>query len=652
MKHILVDHVVLSNGKTLLETTCYGLTHTQKIIVESIYTEVTNVLEADLSPEQVKQLFTSIEDKLTAQKSNKTLLGKAADVPSIANKIIDKIGVYLQDTAPVKFFDQKFEQLKIKVSKKFPNLENYLTKLGSWAKENPGKTTAVIGILTALSSLAGGPVGGSIAGYVLRGALELMKGEKLSTAAGRGLKTAAIAWLAGKSMEAIGGMISSVYQHFNPVPIRGFKKYYAQNFGNGLPSIFRDATIYGNKEQLQQFNGMWRQAVKQWENGDFDGAREAFNKATQFARTVSYKTLTDITVDGHPAEKVKLLNQALSGLAAAAQGAAAGATGYDKQGKPVISPEQKPQPVSEERISIKGRRLTESQVKVLFKFFEKTHWMNEGVLDTIKGAAGKVAGYVQTKGKNITTKVTADKLLKSWEKAGKPTNSYELAKWLEGEGLAKDTINAAITTLGIDHDEEIEDLRQSINNLPNTNLKELLKYVDSLIAPKEEDPSASSSQNAANAFAAAIAKNDIPAAKKAIGDGSKLDNATKTKIRSSIENSKLPLYYKRIFLKDLGKNVGYWMKEDTFNKICKILIESKITWKTLGINRVYRFKDTKHIALFEYASGGTTSAGNVASIANPGGAMMPMIRRMPAGQSFFGAAHAGTKKPKKKAKKR
>jgi len=55
----------------------------------------------------------------------------------------------------------------------------------------------------------------------------------------------------------------------------------------------------------------------------------------------------------------------------------------------------------------------------------------------------------------------------------------------------------------------------------------------------------------------------------------------------------------------------------------------------------------------ETASGGATSAGSVASVANPGGPMMPMIKRMPPGQSFFAPySMPKSKKPKKKAKKR
>jgi hypothetical protein len=56
--------------------------------------------------------------------------------------------------------------------------------------------------------------------------------------------------------------------------------------------------------------------------------------------------------------------------------------------------------------------------------------------------------------------------------------------------------------------------------------------------------------------------------------------------------------------------------------------------------------------LSEYASSGASSAGAIASTATGlGGPMMPIIRRMPAGQSFFGmpvAAKKTRRKPKPK----
>jgi len=56
--------------------------------------------------------------------------------------------------------------------------------------------------------------------------------------------------------------------------------------------------------------------------------------------------------------------------------------------------------------------------------------------------------------------------------------------------------------------------------------------------------------------------------------------------------------------------------------------------------------------LLENASGGSTSSGSVASYASGlGGPLMPVIRRMPAGQSFFGPAGTAPVKIKKKTRK-
>jgi hypothetical protein len=89
-----------------------------------------------------------------------------------ANNAINNLGKWMQNTTPVKMFDQKFEQLKGKVAGKFPKLAKSLASMGDWAKENPGKTAAIIGILTTMASLAGGPVGGAIAGQILKGSAE------------------------------------------------------------------------------------------------------------------------------------------------------------------------------------------------------------------------------------------------------------------------------------------------------------------------------------------------------------------------------------------------------------------------------------------------------------------------------------------------
>jgi hypothetical protein len=49
--------------------------------------------------------------------------------------------------------------------------------------------------------------------------------------------------------------------------------------------------------------------------------------------------------------------------------------------------------------------------------------------------------------------------------------------------------------------------------------------------------------------------------------------------------------------------------------------------------------------LIENGTSGGTGSGSIANLPNAGGPMMPMIRRMPPGQSFFAPLH--DRKPRK-----
>ena len=74
---------------------------------------------------------------------------------------------------------------------------------------------------------------------------------------------------------------------------------------------------------------------------------------------------------------------------------------------------------------------------------------NEGVMDAIKGAASKAGQWAQTKGKNLTTKVTADKLQSAWKKAGSPTDSEDVAKVLKDAGVPDDMVKQVYTDMKV-----------------------------------------------------------------------------------------------------------------------------------------------------------------------------------------------------------
>jgi hypothetical protein len=344
--------------------------------------------------------------------------------------------------------DQKFEKLKNDINKKFPDskLLDGISNLGIWMKENPGKSAAVIGVLTALASLAGGPVGGAIAGQVLRGAAELIKGEKLSTAIGKGVKTAAFGFLSGKAFEMLGNWMAGFREQSIP-------------FGSGdagLENISWDATKTLKSpgmewtQTTQGFNALVKpeeasaiRAAMNLVKGGGDGAVEGFDQLKMVAdivRSKDYMADMQGMVDGAwKAAKdndslLQFINTAKQGLQAGAQGAVAASTGSEKK----------------ESYYVQTRPLSEGQVYLLLKKISTTNQLDEGPMDWIKKGAAAVGKGISRVGQNITNKVTYEKLLAGWKLDGSPTDSEELKKFLTSMEISDDIVNKVYTDMKLD----------------------------------------------------------------------------------------------------------------------------------------------------------------------------------------------------------
>jgi len=436
----LMEYHVLESRRILRES-CDGLTTEQQIIVEGIYNDLMPLVEASLAPQQIQQLFGEIEKAATAGGDNRTGLGLGVDVAKEANNAINKFGTWLQNTTPVQAFDQKFEQLKGKVSTKFPKLAQQLSSIGEWAKENPGKTAAIIGLLTTLASMAGGPVGGAIAGQVLKGAAELLKGEKLSTAVGKGVKAAAFGWLTGKAVEFIGNALADpVIAQANDIGKDIVRANYRATideiggeFGDRFGS-FATGELYGRSADVADIRDLWKDAVGAWKAGDYRQAQlgfEAVENLTDKLANIDY--LNSIANDIDKAQLMKSgaeeMKNFFGKMADVAQGAATAATGNSKNKK--------------ESVYRQTRPLSEGQVYVLFNRIEQ---LNEGPSDWLK----KAGDWVGKKATNLTTKITADKLNSAWEKAGSPTDSAELEKFLAAQGISDQVITQTFQSMKID----------------------------------------------------------------------------------------------------------------------------------------------------------------------------------------------------------
>ena len=467
-----------NNHRQILRESCEGLTLEQRRIVEGIYNEFVPLIEASLTADQIKQVFGELEKQSVAGGANRTVVGAGVDVAKKANEVINNVGKWLQDTTPVKMADQKFEQLKAKVGSKFPDLDKQLTGLGSWMKENPGKSAAVIGVLTALASLAGGPVGGAIAGQVLRGAAELIKGEKLSTAIGKGIKTAALGYLSGKAFELIGKALAGM--RLDSMTLAG-----AEEAGLEEISFQASRTITGPGSELKQTLQGFKvaafpeeaEAIKSAIAGIQRGDAGAFDSLQALAREVNSKdyqaAMTDII---GAARSNQIANDSLmnwiKGTAAAgqaiSQGAVAASTGSEKK----------------ESYYVQTRPLSEGQVYLLFDRV----LVEAGFLDKLKAGAGKAVGAVAKgaawAGKQATEKVTSAKLLAAWKLEGSPTDSEALKKFLlDYGGIDAGTIDKVYTDMKLPTGTadtaamSDADLDKLIDQLNTKQKKEIVKYL-------------------------------------------------------------------------------------------------------------------------------------------------------------------------------
>jgi len=442
-------------GWRLCESVTRGMTQHQRLIVENIYRELIPLIEASLTADQIKSLFGQIEQGATAAGSNRTMLGKGVDVVKKADEVVNNIGKWLQNTEPVKNFDQKFEQLKAKATEKFPEISKQMSKLGQLAKDNPGTTAAIVGILTAIAALGGGPVGGAIAGQILRGSVELLKGEKLSTALGKGIKTAAYGFIAGKTFELIGDVlgdgIRTIRDTLVPGAVRGnFSRIFDQ-VGGPLGDRFASfelKDLVGNPEDVGPMIKLANQAADAWQAGDYELSKTLWSQVQDGVEAMyTPEYLAQLASDQSTRELIGQGAKAVSGLAdfmgAAAQGAIAAGVGSKDQKK--------------ESVYRQTRPLSEGQVYLLFRELER---LDEGPMDflkkagkaalgAVKGAAGAVAQKVGTAAKNMTTKITADKLTSAWTKAGAPTDSDELYKFLTDQGVNSDVVKTAYQAMKI-----------------------------------------------------------------------------------------------------------------------------------------------------------------------------------------------------------
>ena len=480
------------------------------------------IVEAQLSPDQISQLFTSAEQGMTAGGKNRTAIGKGKDaagagvdaIKGAATFIdgkINELGRALQKAGPVQNADAKFKELKAKIGATDSKVAKAIQGVSDWAKENPGKASIAVGILTTAAAMAGGPMGGAVAGFLARATKDLLQGADLSTAVGKSIKTAAYGALAGAAFKYISDNIIDNIASADAAELADMQAGLKDaNYINAKADILSDigqpvdvldkAMRYNATGNVNSFYFNYDIVVPPDMQGQFEAARgamdaaklgtkEFYTAAAKFhdfmgslQNSAEAKNLTaawdaikqipkDALTAGQTAELLAQANSSealISAIEAAGTSAASVVQGAlatvddnakkAQQAKPIDPAEKKELEAGAEQKE--SKKLTNLQIETLIEWCDDTpEVLTEGPLDALKKAGSAVGGALKKGaaavgakaaqvGKNITTKVTADKLNKAWNKAGKPTDSDEIANILRQAGVSDDVLTPIYKQFG------------------------------------------------------------------------------------------------------------------------------------------------------------------------------------------------------------
>ena len=444
--------------------------------------QYTRLAEAELTKAQIMDIFNGAEKVAMDSGDNKTLAGKAGSAAAAAAKLpvdmakavdekIKELGAMAKQAGPIKDMDAKFRQLKADITAKNGDskIVQGIQKVSDWAKENPGKASLAVGILTTVASFAGGPAGGLAAGLIFRSTNDLLQGKDLSSAIGNSVKTAAYGAIAGWALNGIGDWLEGL--RYDAVPYDkapglinldvGFEKTLEIP---GYSSIKDLGSMVVPADQVREFTGLIDEITKATAGGATSNpaALNAFDKLWDFTKSFDVQEyIADMNFANAVAKQIaadndsflqnlKLANDA---IAAVAQGTITGKMDSEDVkvgGKEVEGPEENPNVVKSntESLSMEEKYelyLQEGPMDALKKAGSRLAFGKGGAGafgDTLKKGAAAVGGAVKQAGKDLGNKVTANKLMKMWKSMGEPLDSGSIANILQDAGMSDEQIKS------------------------------------------------------------------------------------------------------------------------------------------------------------------------------------------------------------------
>lgn len=465
--------------------------------------------EAQLTPDQINNLFAQVEKESTDAGGNRTALGMGKDALSAVNTAWEDLKTKVQDSKPIKNVDSTYDGVIAKIEKGLGGPDNAVSKVimgyRKFAKEYPIAQGLIYSVLIAAAGISGAGLGGAAVLGLLKMADKLLQGEKFSSAAYSGAKTGAMAYGASKIGDYVKGKMADKDAFDAMGDAQAQRRALGQpDAGGAVPADIQKGLAADQAFQDRILNKFppdkgytFTSSGDSLQVIDANGAK-VFNGDIPL-KTMDMKTFADLTNNGQMAtpgiSSGSISSDAMAGVSDTAKAAGKGAVdastditskaadvATDVATKPFgagmsseylqrvvdaagksgvrfkISPEDaakalawKAKQGAAESVVRTNRPLSEGQVYLVFNRVctLNNNIISEGPMDALKGFAGKAMDKARTIGTNLTTKITADKLNSAWQKAGAPTDSEELKNFLTSQKVDAAIVDSVYKSLKI-----------------------------------------------------------------------------------------------------------------------------------------------------------------------------------------------------------
>jgi hypothetical protein len=352
------------------------------------------LVEYQMTADQITKLFAQVQQSATDAGSNRTMIGKGKDAADAVGRAWEDLKTKVANSGPIKNVDAQYDKAAEKLKQATggdAGVMKYVEKYRKFAKEHPVAQSLIYAALIAAAGISGVGAGGAAALGLLKMTDKLLQGEKFSSAAYAGAKTGATAYAAGQVGKALQG----------GSPDSGPEQLSGPGMSNSGEAPVANATNIGQAAQQPLA----------WMSKDPNFGSRINDILSSPDRDAAWKEIFKQQLN-HWGGSVQPGSDP-GGISRAIQNAIK--TADMKAG------------------------LTEAQIKRMFHTAARIQQLHEGVWDRVKGAAGQAASAVankaQTVGTNLTTKVTADKLMSAWKRAGSPTDSDAVAAIMKQAGV-------------------------------------------------------------------------------------------------------------------------------------------------------------------------------------------------------------------------